>query len=166
MAKRKITTKNITLYGLLMALVVISTMLFSVPSVATQGYINLGDGFVLLSGLIFGPIGGLIVGGVGSALADVLLGYAYYAPYTLVIKGLEGFIGVFIYKKLLKERHVFPAMVIAGVFMALGYFVVEIFLYGYPAAILDIGGNLLQGFVGAVVSTLIYKNIKNHIKIK
>ena len=104
MSKKVFSTKKIAVFGIFMALVVVSTMIISIPSVATQGYVNLGDVFVLLSGLILGPIGGLVVGGLGSALADILLGYAYYAPYTLIIKGLEGLIGVVLFKKVFKYK--------------------------------------------------------------
>lgn len=162
---KKLTTSKIALYGMFMALTTVSTMIISIPSIATQGYINLGDAFVILSGLVLGPFGGLVVGGIGSALADILLGYAYYAPYTLIIKGLEGLIGVSIYRKVLKEKFLLPPVVVAGLFMALGYLVVEIFLYGYPAAIASLPGNIVQGLVGALISSIIYKAIKTKIKL-
>lgn len=161
---KKLTTSKIALYGMFMALTTVSTMIISIPSIATQGYINLGDAFVILSGLVLGPFGGLVVGGIGSALADILLGYAYYAPYTLIIKGLEGLIGVSIYRIVLKEKFLLPPVVVAGLFMALGYLVVEIFLYGYPAAIASLPGNIVQGLVGALISSIIYKAIKTKIK--
>lgn len=162
-SETRITTSKIALYGMLMGLTVIATMLISIPMIATQGYINLGDAMVLLSGTILGPLGGFIVGGLGSALADILLGYAYYAPFTLFIKGLEGAAGVFLFKKLFKEKHLFISMVIGGLLMATGYLVVEIFLYGYPAAIASFPGNIFQGQVGAILATLLYKNIINKI---
>ena len=49
--------------------------------------------------------------------------------------------------------------------MALGYLVVEIFLYGYPAAIASLPGNIVQGLVGALISSIIYKAIKTKIKL-
>lgn len=55
-----------------------------------KGYVNIGDTVVLLSGVLFGPLTGLAAGGLGSALADLLLGYGFWAPWTLLIKGLEG----------------------------------------------------------------------------
>lgn len=164
-SKKTLTTSKIALFGMFIALTTVSTMIISIPSIATQGYINLGDAFVLLSGLILGPFGGFVVGGVGSALADILLGYAYYAPYTLVIKGLEGFIGVSLYRRFLKEKFLLPPLIIAGVFMALGYFMVEIFLYGYPAAVVSLPGNIIQGLVGALISSIIFKAIGSKIKL-
>ncbi|NLW43417.1 MAG: ECF transporter S component [Tissierellia bacterium] len=146
-----------------MALTVLATMLVTVPTIATQGYINLGDAIVLLSGMILGPGGGFVVGGLGSALADIILGYSYYAPFTLVIKGIEGALGVFLFRKILKEKNMSIPLVVAGIWMAIGYLLAEILLYDFPAAIASFPGNLLQGIVGAILASLLYKNIKNKI---
>jgi len=47
---------------------------------------------VCITALLFGPIVGGNAGGLGSMLADLILGYAHYAPATLVIKGFEGLV--------------------------------------------------------------------------
>ena len=47
---------------------------------------------VYTTAILFGPFIGAVAGGVGSMLADVILGYHIYAPGTLIIKGVEGFI--------------------------------------------------------------------------
>jgi uncharacterized membrane protein len=162
-SKTKFSINQIALYGILMALTVLATMLVTVPTIATQGYINLGDAIVLLSGMILGPGGGFVVGGLGSALADIILGYSYYAPFTLVIKGIEGALGVFLFRKILKEKNMSIPLVVAGIWMAIGYLLAEILLYDFPAAIASFPGNLLQGIVGAILASLLYKNIKNKI---
>ena len=51
-------------------------------------------GFILLFASIVDPLGGFLIGGLGSALADVAGGYAYYFFPTLIIKGLEGGCGI------------------------------------------------------------------------
>jgi hypothetical protein len=85
-------TQKLVLAALLTALVTVATIAFQVPVPATKGYINLGDTVIFLAALLLGPRYGAIAGGVGSALADLLSPYAAWAPFTLVIKGLEGFI--------------------------------------------------------------------------
>lgn len=72
------------------ALVCAATMLFSVYVPATHGFFNVGESMVFLSALLFGPFVGAFAGGVGSSLADLLLGFPHYAPATLIIKGCEG----------------------------------------------------------------------------
>lgn len=74
------------------AFVAAATSVFSVYIPATTGYFNVGEIMVYTSALLMGPYVGAFAGGVGSMLSDLSLGYPYYAPGTLVIKGLEGFI--------------------------------------------------------------------------
>ena len=69
-----------------------ATIAFSVYVPATYGFFNIGETMVYTSAIVMGPIVGGFAGGVGSALADIFLGYGSYAPGTLVIKGVEGFI--------------------------------------------------------------------------
>lgn len=65
-------------------------MILSIYVPATRGYFNIGEAMVYTTALLFGPFVGAFAGGVGSMLADILLGYAMYAPGTLVIKAAEG----------------------------------------------------------------------------
>ena len=77
-------TVKLVLAALFAALCSVATMLIHIPIPATNGYINLGDGVVLLGAFLLGPVYGMAAGGLGSMLADLLLGYAAYAPGTLV----------------------------------------------------------------------------------
>jgi len=72
--------------------VCIATMIFSMYVPSTEGFFNIGESMVFLSALLFGPYIGAFSGGVGAMLADILLGYPYYAPATLLIKACEGFV--------------------------------------------------------------------------
>ncbi len=73
--------------ALLAALCYVATRVIQIPS-PMSGYVNLGDSLVLLSGWMLGPWWGFCAAGIGSMLADVLSGYAYYAPATFLIKGV------------------------------------------------------------------------------
>ena len=59
----------------------------TVPS--GYGYVNLGDAGVYLCALLLPGGLGALAAGVGAALADLILGWAVYAPVTLLIKGLQ-----------------------------------------------------------------------------
>jgi uncharacterized membrane protein len=74
------------------AFVAAATSVFSVYIPATTGYFNVGEIMVYTSALLMGPYVGAFAGGVGSMISDLSLGYPYYAPGTLIIKGTEGFI--------------------------------------------------------------------------
>lgn len=150
-------TKRLVTYSLLIAMTAIMTMVIQIPTIGTKGYLNLGDMVVLLTALILGKKAGFIVGGLGSALADLLLGYSHYVPITLVVKGLEGYIAGY-----LKEKN-FPdifSTIIGGIFMALGYLTVGLFTYG-KAAYTTFLGNIMQGGLGAISAVLMYKAIKH-----
>ena len=151
--------KLLTRYAVLMALTVVMTMVIHIPTVGTQGYLNLGDMVVFLAAITLGKKGGFIVGGVGSAIADLLLGYTHYAPITLVVKGLEGFIAGSLLETDIGQRKPIIATSIAGVFMAFGYFVPELFMYG-KAAVASIPGNIMQGLLGAVTSVVLYSALR------
>ena len=92
-------TKNLSITGVFTALVCIATISFTVYVPSTKGYFNLGETMVYTAALLFGPIVGAFAGGVGSMLADIFLGYYYYAPATLIIKALEGFLVGFLSRK-------------------------------------------------------------------
>ena len=147
--------REVSLSAVMIAATAALTMLISIPFPLTRGYFNLGDAMVMLAGLLLGARLGGIAGGVGSAIADVLLGFGYFAPMTLLIKGTEGFLA-----GLIGHNRSFPfrlAGVVAGaVAMLLGYFAVETPLYGIGAAIAELSTiNILQVTAGAVISLIL-----------
>ena len=65
------TGKNIrklVLAALLAALTAVATMIIRIPT-PTQGYIHLGDGMVLICGILLGPGLGALAAGIGSMMA-------------------------------------------------------------------------------------------------
>lgn len=155
----KLTVKNIVVMGLAIAITIVMTTAFSVPAIVHNGYINLGDASIMLIGMLFGPTAGFIVGGIGSALSDILLSYPHYAIMSFIIKGLEGAICGFLIKTKLKKYPIIISL-LAGIFMVFGYFIGEIFLYGVMGSLSSIPGNLVQGVVGAILASAIYAGIK------
>ncbi len=88
-----INTKIVSSTAIFTAFVAVATMAFTLAIPATpSGYFNLGEVMVYITALLMGPYVGAFAGGVGSVIADISLGAPNYAPGTLVIKGLEGFI--------------------------------------------------------------------------
>jgi len=141
----------------------VGTKVITVPIPGTGGYFNLGDTFVMVAALLFGPVVGLIAGALGPALADVF-GFLPYAPATFVIKGIEGLVvGLIAYQA--NTGRVVLALVLAIAIISGGYFFVQAFLYiwlGEHIKMFDIttvGGaigelpfNLLQGALCALIA--------------
>ncbi len=143
--------------AVLIAMTTVMTMVVHIPTPSTNGYLNLGDMVVFIAAMMLGKKGGLVVGGLGSSLADLLLGYTHYVPITLVVKGLEGFIAGAILETNIGKKYPLLATFIGGIWMALGYYTAETFMYGAKAALVGIPGNLMQGLFGAVTAVLLYK---------
>lgn len=74
------------------ALVFVTTFSFQVSLPISKGYFNLGEVVIYVTALSFGPWVATFAGGVGSMLSDVASGYPSFAPWTLLIKALEGFL--------------------------------------------------------------------------
>jgi uncharacterized membrane protein len=88
--EKRISSLDLAVTAVFTALVCVVTIIFSIYVPATDGFFNIGESMVFLSALLFGPLVGAFAGGVGSMLADLILGYPHYAPATLVIKACEG----------------------------------------------------------------------------
>ena len=159
---------SLSIIGLFSALICILTMIISIPIPATQGFINIGDAGVMICGLLFGPIIGGFSGGIGSALADLFLGYTIYAPGTLIIKGLEGFIVGIIanpkkYYKKVNYRD-FLAVLTGGLIMVYGYFLYEVFVFGLSAAFYELILNgLIQFGLGGLVALIFISTARKPI---
>lgn len=161
-------TRKTVLKGLMIALVCIATMSIQIPIPGTDGYINIGDSVIFISAILFGPITGMIAGGIGSAFADILSGYAHWAIFTLVIKGLEGYlVGVLINNHITVIKSIFSTG--AGtIVMVIGYFIAGIILKGSVIiSAASIPANLIQGVVSMVIAVpLAYSLSKvNYVKM-
>ena len=134
-----VKTKNLTLMvtaAVLAALTCVATMVVQIPMPLTKGYVNLGDVMVLTSVWLIGSPWGVAAAGIGSAMADLLTGYAYYAPATLIIKALMAVAAFYIAKCFMNGSY-FKSLVgkviggaVAEIIMVAGYFVYAIILYG------------------------------------
>ncbi len=160
-------TREIALSAIMAALVCVSTLLIQVPIPATQGFFNVGDAMVMVASLTFGPIVGFFAGGIGSALADLIGGWYVWVPFTLVIKGLEGFIAGSIMvldegDKGVKTKIV--AWIVAASEMVVRYFLVQYYMYGLGAALTELPFNVLQmvagGVIGIPLSIVVAKRMK------
>jgi uncharacterized membrane protein len=87
-----IGVRQIAIAGILTAMTVVMTVFTKIPISATQGYFNLGDTVVLTAGVLLGSFTGAFAGAVGSAAADIFSGGYIFAPITLIVKGVEGYV--------------------------------------------------------------------------
>lgn len=150
--EKKINVKQLTLCGVLAALVFVLTYFPKVPVPVTGGYVHLGDGAIFLAALLLGPLG-IPAAAIGSGLADLIGGYMLYVIPTVIIKGLVALVGWKLYKKGSWVSAV-VAFVLAEAVMVLGYFIFECFTSGAPAAAAAILPNVVQGVAGVVLGLI------------
>ena len=125
------------------------------------GYLNLGDCIVLLSGLLLPPGWAMAAAGIGAALADLFLGYALYAPATLLIKAGMALVMALLCRKLRRLRSLLGGIV-AESWMVLGYFLYELLLYGAaPAAQSALSVNLPQAGVNLAAAAALFLLLQN-----
>ena len=160
-------TREIALAAIMAALVAASTLLIQVPIPATQGFFNVGDAMVMVAALTFGPIVGFFAGGFGSALADLIGGWYVWVPFTLVIKGLEGFLAgsiVVLDDEGGGVKTKIFSWIVAGSEMVVGYFLVQYYMYGLGAALTELPFNILQmvaaGIIGIPLSIVVSRRMK------
>lgn len=156
-------TFMIAVIGMGMAMTFVATRFISIPLVPPLGYFNLGDAVIIMVAVIFGKEAGALAGGIGSALADISFpGYAFFAPITLVVKGIEGYVvGLIASKRGLKSWVPFvvgPIIMIAGYFLAEAL-ILKLFMpeYGFTVAIAELPINTTQGAANGIISILLIK---------
>jgi len=133
-------------------------MVIAIPIIGTQGYINIGDAMVIVSGLLLGKKYGALIGGAGSALADLFLGFSFYAPITLVVKGIEGYISG------TNSPHHKMATVLAILWMPLGYFIADSLMFSIAYALPSFIPNLIQGIAGGIIALILYPILQKIMK--
>ncbi len=151
-------TKRLVLAAMLAAIACVATLIVKIPT-PFKGYVNLGDGAVLLCGWMLGPVYGFAAAAIGSGLADLFAGYAIYAPATFLVKGLMATVCALLFSLLRKYTPNLLARIAGGLLaealMVLGYFTFESVLYGAGAAALNLFANAVQGAVGLVLGTIL-----------
>ncbi len=170
MKQNKINSDNkllmICMTAMFAALICVATMVIQIPS-PLGGYVNFGDCFILVAAWVLGPVYGFAAGGIGSALADALTGYAHYIPGTFVIKGFIAVMAALIVHSFIKRAEKFKLAgyavggAVSEIWMIAGYYLyAAVFLgKGFAGAWLSVGGNAVQGVFGAIVGVALIQVI-------
>jgi len=157
---------NLAYGGMMAALVFVATYLIKLPVSLTQGYIHLGDGFILLGAALLGPAA-VPAAAVGSMLADLLGGYTVYCLPTFIIKGAVALTAVQAFAKPRPYWLRIAGMIAAEAVMVAGYFLAEwlVLGYGLAAAVSAVFPNIVQGLSGVVIG-LVLLPLTSRIKMR
>ncbi len=114
------------------------------------GFFNLSDAFVMIIAFMYGPIVG-IFSGLGAAIADFILGYQTFIPFTIMAKCSAGYL-IGKYADQLRvnsaSRTVLPT--IAMVYMIFVYIIHDAIVLNLWFVPNHIFGNAMQGVVAIV----------------
>ncbi len=144
------------------AAVAIATIALSFPIGGGLGYLNFGEIVIYTAAFLFGSIVGGLAGGVGAAAADILLGWALWAPITLVGKGIEGFVVGKVSGNSVKSKLL--AVALGAPFMIGAYFLSAIYLSGWPYALFsELPTDIIQAVVGAAIAIPISHLLQTYV---
>ena len=152
--------RKMTYTAMFTAVVFLLTTLVQIPMPLGGGYINLGEAGIYICAAMCGPVSGAFAGGVGSALADISTGYAFWALPTFIIKCAEGFIvGKFAQntsKYICAKTNI--GMLIAGIVMILAYFGSRFIVVAgntVQASVVAAGMNVFQIAAGIICANIV-----------
>ena len=127
----------------------------------TGGYTHIGDTIIYVSALLFGCKVGGLVGIIGPVVADLLVGYPRWFV-TVLAHGSQGFIAGLGRKKSTPVQVVL--LVFSGFVMATTYFFVNIFIKGYPVAIVSYVRDLFgQALVSIILGFILAKGAEKSL---
>ena len=144
---------------MLIALVFVSTSLLNIrlPIAANGGLVHLGTAMLFIASILFGPKKAAIAGAVGMGLFDLFSPWTLWAPFTIVARGLQGYVvGKIAWSNGRNGRSIafnLLATILSIPVMLVVYYLCEGVLYGnWIAPVASIPGNLVQNAVGIIVA--------------
>lgn len=156
--KERTKTKDLVHTALLTALVFIATKFinFQLPFSIHGGLIHLGNTMLFAVAVVFGSRKGAVSGAFGMALFDLVSGWAVWAPFTFVIRGVMGWmIGKIAHGKGRNGSDTkwnITAILLGSVWMIVGYYFSEVIIYGnWLTPLTAVPGDITQVVIGIVL---------------
>lgn len=78
--------KKMTFAALFAAVIFVATAYLPRIPIGGLGYVHLGDAFIYIAACFLPLPYAPVAAGIGGALADLVTGYAFYMPFTFVVK--------------------------------------------------------------------------------
>jgi uncharacterized membrane protein len=151
--------------ALMTAITYLSVSFLHIPY-GNGGVVHLGDSIIFATAILFGTRQAVISGAIGMTMFDAFSQYAYYAPYTFVIKAIMALvIGLIANSGDSKGRSWIKniiAIVLAGAWGVAGYYGAEVIMYGNLYTPLSyIPGNIIQVTAGGAIAVVLVKALRN-----
>lgn len=145
--------KLMCITGVFTALVFVFTAYLHIPS--HTGYTHVGDGIIYLAACLLPLPNAVFVGALGGLLADVLSGFALWAPGTVIIKAAAVFLFTSREKKILNFRNT-VALLPASAICIGGYYLYESLITGnFVSPLAGIPGYITQSVLSSLLFILV-----------
>lgn len=139
--------------GIFSALVFVITAYLHIPTY--NGYVHCGDGFIFIAACILPMPYSILVGVLGAMLADLLTGFAIWAPGSMIIKGLFTLLFTCKSNKIITTRNLIMLLP-AALISAAGYYLYEALITGnFIASLAGIPASLVQAAASSIVYVVI-----------
>ncbi|MEW6524116.1 MAG: ECF transporter S component [Bacillota bacterium] len=143
--------RYLVLASMLVALTLAATAVLRLPALGGKLYFHFGTAVIFTTALLLGPRMGAVVGALGSALADIVLGFWVWFPVSFLVHGIEGYIVGHIATGEGGFRDL-RALLAGSTWMVLAYALAAGLIYGRAAVPVEITGDLAQVGVGGAVA--------------
>lgn len=163
MSSNSSRVKSLAITAICLVLVYVFTAVVNIrlPFAPNGGLVHLGNVPLFVAAILFGKRTGMIAGGIGMGLFDLLSGWTLWAPFTLVIVGCMGFVVGAITEKRKNMGFIVLALIAACAIKIVGYYFAEVVIYGnWVVPFTSIPGNLIQIGVAAVITLIIIKPLQ------
>ena len=135
--------------GIFSALVFVITAYLHIPTY--NGYVHCGDGIIFIAACILPTSYSIAVGVLGAMLADLLTGFAIWAPGSMIIKGLLALLFTCKSKSIITKRNLIMLLP-AALISAVGYCLYEALITGnFIASLSGIPASLVQAIASSIV---------------
>ena len=154
--------KPLILSALFTTMTVVLTSFIKIP--IGNGYIHMGDSVIYLASCILPFPYAVFTAAIGGALSDTLTGYFIYIIPTIIIKTLITLPYTPKKDTILTIRNAIMT-ISAGMITVIGYFIAGLILYGWPGAVIEIFGNVIQA-TGSAVLFIMFAAALDKIRFK
>lgn len=165
-------TLLLTTTALFTAFITVGTTVIQIP--LGNGYTHFGDSMIYLAACILPAPYTVFAASVGAALADIITGFAIYAPATIIIKALNAlpFILMRIYLKRnnnddkILSWQISLMLVPTTLVTIFGYLIAEYFMFGQKFAFVSAFTNGWMQPLGSLIIFVIIAAALDKIKFK
>lgn len=167
-------TKSLVQVSLMAAIVFLAAYIIHVPTAG--GVIHLGDCMVFVAAALLGKKKGAAASAIGMALFDLMSGYAIWAPFSFVIKGVMAYVAATIIEKNTSNnvKTQILAFLVSSVWMVTAYYFSQVLIgtlltgefvsssAAFVYALKDVPTNIFQVVSGVVISIPLIKAIEKN----